>query len=83
MRWLLPFLLFGCASTMTAEEVEYQRQLDRENWALCEAVYKEARQYTLHIGHVHRRGVEPKWYEIKDDLTSNDCRRVLGPYYAK
>ena len=83
MKYLLPLLLFGCAATETAEDVEWRHGIDKENWQMCEAIYKEARVYTLHIGHIHRRGIEPRWYEIRDDLYSNDCRRALGDYWIE
>lgn len=80
MKFALLLLLAGCASTMTAEDVEWRRQIDRENWQLCDSIYKQFDKPTFHR-HLHRRNVEPRWYEIRDDLSDNACRAILGDYW--
>ncbi len=82
MRYLLLFLLLaGCAETRTRDEIEWDRQMDRENWALCMKAYEHAGKPTFHRGHIHGRGANRlEW--IRTDLMDNNCRRVLGPYWA-
>lgn len=58
-----------------------RRQADAENWSMCAALLKESGVVTWHVGHLHRRGIEPKWYEIRDDLYSNQCRQVVPKAY--
>ena len=71
--WLLVILaLTGCASTLTPEEREWRAAIDAENWALCERVYREARVMIVYT--------EPSM--VKRDLVVNECKRVLGDYYA-
>lgn len=83
MRYLvLVLLLAGCAETKTQEEIEWDRAMDRENWALCEKIYEQSAVPTFHRGHIHRRGVPDKIEWVRSDLMQNSCRQVLGPYWA-
>jgi hypothetical protein len=77
-------ILCGCASKpLTEEQIEereWNRAMDRENWALCEQLYKQAGKPTYHIDHSHSKGVGKSrnrhWW-IESDLLTNQCRRVL------
>ena len=83
MRYLLLILLLaGCAETRTQDEIEWRRAMDRENWTLCAKVYEQAGVPTYHRGHVHRRNAVDKIEWVRADLMHNNCRRVLGPYWA-
>ena len=74
-------VLAGCASQPLTEVEEYNRQIDLQNWALCEAVYEKVGHYTYHIGHSHVSGrTRPDW--VKDDLITNHCRMILKDYWA-
>lgn len=85
MRYLLPLILLlaSCAETKTQDEIEWDRAMDRENWALCEKVYQQSGVVTYHVGHSHQKGRKIYPHEIKSDLAMNDCRQVLGPYWAE
>lgn len=75
----------GCA-VLTEEESELRLQLDRENWALCEYAYELGGVATLHIDHIHRNGHVygmPEHHAIVSDLMYNNCRLVLGKYWAE
>ncbi len=92
-------VLQGCATTdrseMTEQELkayddeqfrqEYNRGIDYENWRLCQKLYDQAGQQTLHVDHQHARrdrGRSRHW-EIKSDLMYNQCRMYLGEYWAE
>lgn len=63
--------LAGCAVT---EESEYREQVDKANWLNCESAYARQGKPTYH-DHLHERA--GKW-EIRSDLSMNNCRRVIG-----
>lgn len=82
MRFLLFFLLLAGCATLTEKEKEeraYNEQIDRENWELCQEVYRRSGVAT-YSRHSHHNQHRP--HEIRDDLMVNECRRVLGPYWA-
>lgn len=74
----------GCASS-SPEEAAYRRSIDRENYQLCQAVYLSSKQVMIHLDHLHGsagvRGLTER-EAIRSDLSINDCRQVLGPYWA-
>lgn len=78
--WLLCCLvivLAGCATGKT-EEGEWREQVDRANWANCEALYARAGVPTQHR-HLHRdRYPFPKREDYWDDLLDNACKVNLG-----
>lgn len=86
----LVLALSGCASQLTEEEIEVRRQIDLENWNLCELAIKLVNDYTIHVGHSHSRNrnrnrgnsTKQAWI-IRDDIRSNQCRYRLGKYWVK
>jgi hypothetical protein len=82
--WIFLFLA-GCASTLTEEErevKEYNEQVMRENWTLCEQVYLANGTPTFHKGHTHTRGSTRRssLENIRQDLITNRCRHILKPH---
>lgn len=75
-------ILAGCASgpPLTQDEIEYNRQMDVENWMLCETVYDNAGKITWHRDHSHR-GRTRHWM-IQQDLADNGCRQILKGLWA-
>lgn len=73
-------LLCGCAETLTKEEIEWRRGIDRENWALCQRVYKQAGEYLV-FDHAHNDN--EKTALLRSDLARNNCRMVLRDYWIK
>lgn len=59
---------------------EYNRKIDRENWALCQEIYRKSNVPTM-SRHIHGKKSH-KSHEIRDDLAINGCRGALGPYWA-
>ena len=74
----------GCVSSPLSEVQEYNRQIDIQNWVLCEAVYERANTPTVHYGHTHRRHMSVGLLAdaVKDDLIQNRCRGILKDYWA-
>lgn len=91
MRTLVLIALLSVASCATlplTEEEEfvrdYNRSINRENWALCEKVYREWGEPTHHKDHTHPSdGKGVKEWMINNDLFDNQCRQILGEYWAK
>jgi len=63
-----------------AEEKEWRRHTDLINWELCEKLHRGP---TIHLGHEHKRWQMTRWYVVKADLTNNNCRSILGAYWAE
>lgn len=83
-KWLLVLIvLSGCASNPQDDVREYNEQIDRENWAACERLYKFHGVPTIHRGHLHseQRG-EVRLHWIQQDLADNNCRRYLRGLWA-
>ena len=76
-------LCAGCASTLTPEEREYQQAIDLENWVMCEKVYEQYGKWTIHRDHSHTRARPYPRGFVKQDLADNNCRKVLGEYWAE
>ena len=72
MKYLIPLILAGCAA-MPEESLDRYR-IDEANWLNCAYVYKREGKITYHE-HIHEKA--GKW-EIRSDLSLNNCRRVLG-----
>lgn len=79
---LICFCISGCAETKTQDEIEWDRQMARENWRMCEQAYQRAGKTTYHAGHTHRRGQKTRIEHARSDLAMNGCRMILGPYWA-
>ena len=76
----------GCATNrLSTEEVDYRRQIDAENWHLCQKVYKENHVTTVHVDHIHQSDGsirDPRrYYFVRSDLNNNSCQRVLGQHW--
>jgi hypothetical protein len=86
MRSLVTFLLLcGCAGqAKTPEQIEYNRQIDLQNWELCMRVYERSGQPTYHFGHSHQHRTTPNQLSdyVKQDLIVNGCKSVLKHYWA-
>lgn len=85
--WALVLLLLfpgcGLGPAYTPEEVAWKQQMDRENWRLCEAVYRAKGGATIHRGHSHQKGRQTRIGAVRTDLSDNQCRLILGPYWAE
>ena len=82
MRFFLFFLLLTACSPLTEREQEekaYNDEIDRQNWELCQEIYKKAGVAT-YSRHAHKG--RHRSHEVRDDLFLNNCRKVLGPYWA-
>ena len=80
----ITLIVLGCSSNPLTEEQEYNRQIDLQNWLLCEAVYESSGRPTIHYNHTHRnlRG-NSLAYAVKQDLIDNSCRMILRDYWAE
>jgi hypothetical protein len=78
MKYLLLLLLAGCATDLTDEERAYRDVVDKGNWEACAALYERYEKPTFHMGHIHRRGHRVRRGDIRDDLTYNRCKMVMG-----
>lgn len=79
---LATVILTGCAGTLTQEEIEWRDGIDRENWRNCERVYQQQRIATIHIDHRHGPRDRVRAWDIRSDLHVNNCRAILGDYWA-
>lgn len=83
---IVSIAMSGCA-TRSPEEVAWSQAMTMENWRLCEMVYEDAGHPTVHHGHTHRRGGRVHGMDAltaaRLDLMHNQCRQVLGPYWAE
>ncbi len=82
--WLILFglaMTSGCASV--PEHVsEYNRQIDKENWELCKAIYERYGRPTYHT-HSHSTPMTKRTEAayIREDLIVNHCRSIIKPEY--
>lgn len=82
MRFFLFFLLLTACVPLTEREKEeraYNDEIDRQNWELCQEIYRRSGVAT-YSRHTHQG--KHKDHEVRDDLTMNNCRKILGPYWA-
>jgi len=88
MKLFLLLFLTGCVTQMTEVEREqrlWKLQIDRENWSLCQLAYKSQNVPMLHRDHTHIGGKTVGVTEktaLRSDLQTNQCRRILGDYWA-
>jgi len=76
------FMLVGCSSQdLTKAEVEYRHGVDYINWLACMDAYHRAGIATVHDYPASVR--KPAHHEIRGDLIQNNCRHVLGDYWAE
>lgn len=74
MRLMIVLLLLvGCAPL--TEEAKYKATVDKANWLNCEAEYIRQRKIIYHRHHHDANRISRG--DIKDDLLTNDCKRVL------
>lgn len=79
------FIFEGC-STLTIEQIEardWKQSIDRENWELCDKAYRQHSKATIHLDHQHGKRDRIKHWMIKSDLLQNNCKMVLGEYWAE
>jgi hypothetical protein len=80
------FTATGC-TTLSHDEQEWRKAMVYENWELCEMVYEDAGLSTIHRNHTHRRGGRVHGMDrltaARLDLRDNQCRQVLGDYWAQ
>ncbi len=82
---MLGLLLVACASgpPLTEEEKVYNRQMDRENWILCELIMEQQGVVqAVHNHHHGRNDMYLKPWMVKQDLIGNHCRMRLGALWA-
>jgi hypothetical protein len=60
--------------------MEYNQQIDADNWAMCEAAYKASNQPTI-TDHEHGDHRPHRSFEVKRDLTANRCKSNLKDYW--
>jgi hypothetical protein len=76
----------GCAVLTEEQEeiIQYNRQIDLQNWTLCKQAYERSGTFTIHFGHTHQgpmsRNAEAN--AVKDDLIDNHCKMILRDYWA-
>ena len=86
---LLPLLLLlaSCATNLTADQIQWRRGIDIENWENCEALYRDAHKGTIHYGHTHsrlsRKHGNTKALDIRHDLMDNSCEWLLRDYWIE
>lgn len=85
MRYLILLLIVGCASQLTEDEIlerEYNQAINKENWYMCQKVYADngSPTYSRHAHSKHRKHTD---WDVKDDLTWNNCKFVLGSTSAE
>ena len=74
--------LVGC-TTMTPEEAEWAEHHDRLNWELCQLAYRSSHVRMAYSDHMHGKHRKHRWHDVKSDLAENNCKRVLGKYWAE
>lgn len=75
-------LLVGCASQdLTRDEIEYRHGVDYLNWLTCMKAYHDNGRSTVHTYPASVR--KPTHHEVRSDLIGNNCRWVLGEYWAE
>jgi hypothetical protein len=73
--------LNACSTPLPSYEVEWRRSIDHENWRMCANAYKQYNHYTIHVDHtIKEHKYNSRW--VKYDLLQNNCRQVLGQYWA-
>lgn len=79
-------VLAGCADTRTKEEIDWDHQIDRDNWRMCVIAMKQTGDAVWHIDHIHNRR-DPLGMNdhrtVHWDLRDNKCRLRLGGYWVK
>lgn len=81
---LVLIVILGCAA-LSPEQIERRddrRDIDAENWWLCQKVIK-ANNIRWMSKHDHRTGSIHRPREILEDLHSAQCRRLLGEYWIR
>ena len=81
---LCALLLIGsCVGgpSLTEEERAWEEMKARENWRMCELVYRQSNELTVHRDHTHNKGREIPMWMVRDDLFVNNCRVILGEYW--
>ena len=77
---LLFFVLTGCASNLTPEEIEWNKQVDLDNWHMCQVAIAQAKDMTIHINHSHRWD-RNRPLDIRSDLAINQCWERIGDHW--
>lgn len=73
-------IITGC-TTLTVEERNDRRIIDRDNWSLCVLAYKQSGRPTEHREHSsEHKYITP--IDLKMDLGFNNCEQVLGKHWA-
>ena len=89
LGWSIAFGIFlgtaGCAS-VDPEVREYELGILQENYDMCLRAYKQAGEPFTHMDHTHSddriQGL-PAMFALRSDLAWNNCRMVLGKYWAE
>ena len=84
---LMIIVVQGCATTLTQEEQDvrdYNRQIDLQNWNMCERVYLDSHIPTIHFNHTHTKPMSGNRLAeaTRSDLIVNQCRMILRGYWA-
>lgn len=80
---IFAFMVTSCKS-LTVEESEWRRGIDKENWAACEQAYSASGVSTEHSNHTHGRTHKPpNSFDIRDDLARNYCKSILRDRWAE
>ena len=82
LRLFLIIVLLSACESLSPDEIEWRRQIDNENWLLCQQVFKQGNAYTV-TSHEHRRHRAHRPHEVKEDLADNFCRTNLKEYWIE
>lgn len=63
------------------EVAEYRRQVDRNNLALCRALYRQHNVPMISTSRGTGRSKDLTPLEVRQELSQNQCRRYLGDYW--
>ena len=68
----------SCA-TVNTDEFEYRDAENAIKWEECQRVYRDRGIPTLSYHH-HQRGAPHKPWDVREDLSVNQCDAVLGEW---
>lgn len=79
-------LAVSCAAPLTEDELfrrEYNEKIDEQNWELCREVYRRSGVRLAVSDHAHGKGKKHYPFHVRRDLIDNNCKRILGAYWAE
>ncbi len=85
MKYLPLLFLLACAplTELQKEERAYALAVAKENWYMCNLIYEESGQYTVHYDHTHGKHDRVTVWDYRRDLDLHGCRHILGDAWAE